>query len=67
MGSYLKDNDAIKTLELEKQAMKVTLEEFFASCEVQRIFGENYQITSTQRDNRTIKDEEAVRELLRKK
>jgi hypothetical protein len=65
--AYLIDYDAIKALEVEKEAMKAKLNEFFASNEVQRIFGEKYQITHTQRDNWTIKDELAVRELLKKK
>ncbi|MDR0651106.1 MAG: hypothetical protein LBG59_07095 [Candidatus Peribacteria bacterium] len=67
MRTYLKDYDAKKALEIEKETMKAKLEEFLVFHEVQRIFGEKYQITRTTRDNWTIKDELIVRELLKKK
>jgi hypothetical protein len=64
---YLQDTQTIKALEQEKADLKIQLEAFFEQSDYQRIFSQNYQITFTKRDNRTIKDSEQVEAILASK
>jgi hypothetical protein len=64
---YVDASATLTTLEEKKETMKIRFEECFASSDLQRFFGDTYQITRSLRDNRMIKDETALDEVLAKK
>ena len=64
---YLAVHNSVKSLEQEKQTLKEQLEQYLQDSDYQRIFGNDYQISFSLKDNRTIKDEAALRQLLAEK
>jgi RNase P subunit RPR2 len=64
---YLREYQNVKSLEQEKQTLKEQLEHYFQNTDYQRIFGNDYQISYSLKDNRTIKDENTLHQLLAQK
>ena len=54
----------LKVLEEQKETLKTQLEQFFETSDYQRIFGSEYQISYSKRNNRTIKDTVIVEQIL---